>query len=104
MGYDKNGSTKYYEYGRYNPKSKGIIGAKLPTDDGNIRNISMPDLVLDKEGNPTDECLEKLKNALSKKAGQSTDAESTCSKDVDENKLYKHINKIANNEKRDKYS
>lgn len=104
LGYDKNGSTKYYEYGRYNPKSKGIIGAKLPTNDGNIRSVSIPDLVLDKEGNPTDKSLENIKTALSKKSGKNTDVELTCSKDVDEKKVYKYINKIADNEKRDKYS
>lgn len=104
LGYDKNGSTKYYEYSRYNPKLKGIIGTKLSTDDGNIRNVSMPDLVLDKEGNPTDESLEKLKTALSKKAGKNTNVELTCSKDVDERKVYEYVNKIANDEKRDKYS
>ncbi|MFJ2974565.1 RHS element core protein [Kluyvera sp. NPDC087067] len=104
VGYDENGSTKYYEYGRYNPSLKGIVGVKLPTDDGNIRNVSMPDLVLDKDGNPTNESLEKLKAALSTKAGKNTNAELICSKDVDEKKVYEYINKVANDEKRDKYN
>ncbi len=104
VGYDEKGSTKYYEYGRYNPSLKGIIGVKLPTDDGNVRNVSMPNLVLDKDGNPTNESLEKLKTALSTKAGKNTNAELTCSKDVDEKKVYEYINKVANDEKRDKYN
>lgn len=86
VGYDEKGSTKYYEYGRYNPSLKGIIGVKLPTDDGNVRNVSMPNLVLDKDGSPTNESLEKLKTALSTKAGKNTNAELTCSKDIDEKK------------------
>ncbi|EBK0974243.1 RHS repeat protein, partial [Salmonella enterica] len=47
---------------------------------------------------------EKLKAALSKKAGKNTNVELTCSKDVDERKVYEYVNKIANDEKRDKYS
>ncbi|EKT7568540.1 hypothetical protein A8N28_004951, partial [Salmonella enterica] len=79
-------------------------GVKLPTDDGNIRNVIIPDLVLDKDGNPTNESLEKLKVALSAKAGKNTNAELTCSKDVDEKKMYEYINKVANDKKRDKYN
>ncbi|EBP0113494.1 RHS repeat protein [Salmonella enterica] len=104
VGYDRKGSTKYYEYGRYNPSLEGIVGVKLPTDDGNIRNVIIPDLVLDKDGNPTNESLEKLKVALSAKAGKNTNAELTCSKDVDEKKMYEYINKVANDKKRDKYN
>ncbi|OAT32555.1 core protein [Buttiauxella brennerae ATCC 51605] len=103
LGYDKNGTTKYYEYGRYAPGLKGIVGAKLSADDGNVRSISMPDLVLGKDGNPTDESLEKLKANLSKKAGKNTNAELTCSKNVDEKKLYEYIDKIANDKDRPKY-
>lgn len=104
LGYDKNGSTKYFEYGRYNPNLKGVIGVKLSTDDGNIRNMNMPNLVLDKNGNPTDESLKNLKAALSRKSGKNTDAELTCGKDVNEKKVYEYINKIASDSKRNKYN
>ncbi|KAA8997696.1 hypothetical protein FJU30_18220 [Affinibrenneria salicis] len=77
IGYDKHGSTKYYEYGRYEPDLKGIVGIKLPAADGNIRSISMPGLVLDKNGNPDNESHESLKMALSKRSGKNTRVELT---------------------------
>jgi len=72
FGYDSKGNTEYYEYGRYNPSGKGIIGVKLPTDEGNIRRVSMPNLKMDENGQPTKESLENLKSALSNRAGKGT--------------------------------
>jgi RHS repeat-associated protein len=39
LTYDTSGKTQYFEYGRYNPNAKGIMGSKLPQDDGNVRKL-----------------------------------------------------------------
>jgi hypothetical protein len=100
LTYDKKGSTKYYEYGRY---STGI-GAKLPEDDGNIRRVYIPNLKINKDGNPTAESMAALKAALSRNAGKNTEATLTCSASSDLSKVHEHIKKIANDPNRDKYS
>jgi RHS repeat-associated protein len=56
---EKNGNTKYYEYGRYDPKGAGIVGAKLPQEDGNVRRVSVPDATIGKDGKPTQDSLKK---------------------------------------------
>lgn len=104
LGYDSEGSTQYYEYGRYAPTLPGIIGQSLPSDDGNVRRVSMPDLVMDENGNPTPASLAALKEALSKKAGKGTKAKLTCDAQADEKKVYEYVKKIADDRKRQKYS
>lgn len=39
---DENGHTKYYEYGRYNPSTRGVIGYAKPNF-GNVVNVPIPD-------------------------------------------------------------
>ncbi len=59
---NKTGATKYYEYGRYPTKD----GTK-----GRVRNITVPDVVIDPETNkPTEESLNKVLGVISQKAGQ----------------------------------
>ena len=55
----KTGLTKYYEYGRYDKEGKG-----------EVRNIKISNVKIDKNGKPTTESLNKVMGELSKKAGQ----------------------------------
>ncbi|EGT0667907.1 RHS repeat-associated core domain-containing protein [Citrobacter werkmanii] len=104
LDYDNKGVTGYYEYGRYAPSTKGVTGVKLPTDDGNVRKISIPNLTMGNDGNPTDESWNKLKESLSSVVGHNNRVELTCDKNADQQATYDYINKIASNKDRDKYS
>lgn len=104
LGYDSKGVTEYYEYGRYSPNGNGIIGEGLPAEDGNVRRIRVPNLVIGKDGQPTPESLEALRSALSKKAGHGTPADLTCDADADEKKVREYARNVANNKDRPKYS
>ncbi|HMC56646.1 MAG TPA: RHS repeat-associated core domain-containing protein [Gemmatimonadaceae bacterium] len=55
---DKNGHTRYYEYGRYDSEHKG-----------EVRRRSVPDLVMGKDGKPTQESLNRLYDYVSKNYG-----------------------------------
>ena len=55
---NKTGLTKYYEYGRYDKEGKG-----------EVRNIKISNVKIDKNGKPTTESLNKVMGELSKKAG-----------------------------------
>jgi len=101
LTYDTNGTTKYYEYGRY-PASQAV-GSGLPSDEGNVRRLSVPNLQLDKNGQPTPESLAALKEFLEKKAGKDTDSELTCDANADEKKILDYIDKISKDPKRPKY-
>ena len=104
LGYDSSGKTHYYEYGRYSPNSGGVLGARLPQSDGNVRAITIPNLKVDKDGLPTPESLEKLRSELSKKAGKNTEAELSCDAKADEQRVYKYVMDLANNPERPRYS
>lgn len=105
LSYDDHGSTRYYEYGRYSPSDPYVTGDKRPASDGNVRRIPIPDVVIDpKTGQPTPASLEKLKEALSKKAGHNTKVELTCSKDVDEKEVNKYAESFAKDKKRPPYN
>lgn len=56
---NKTGLTKYYEYGRYDKEGQG-----------EVRNIKISNVKIDKNGKPTTESLNKVMGELSKKAGQ----------------------------------
>jgi RHS repeat-associated protein len=106
LGYDENGSTKYYEYGRYSSGGQYgyLIGETLPSNDGNYRRVTVPDLVLDENGTPTPESLARLSEELSKRAGHNTKTELTCNSDADEDSVYEFLESSANNSNRKKYS
>ena len=57
---NKTGTTKYYEYGRYATKD----GTK-----GRVRRVTIPDVVIGKDGKPTAASLKKVMAAISKKSG-----------------------------------
>jgi hypothetical protein len=101
LTYDSNGATKYHEYGRY-PTSQAV-GSGLPSDEDNVRRLSVPNLHLDKYGQPTPESMEALKKFLEQKAGKGTDSELTCDASADEKKILEYINQVAKNPKRPKY-
>jgi len=104
LGYDASGRTRYYEYGRYSPDRGGVFGEKLPSSDGNVRRVPIPDLELDENGQPTPESLKKLTDALSDLAGKGTEAELSCDADADEQKVYDFVEDIAKDADRDKYN
>lgn len=102
---DASGSTRYYEYGRYSPNDPRVIGDKQSSDEGNVRRVGIPDLVIDpKTGQPTPESLEALRRALSERAGHKTRAELTCDKDADTKKVNKYAEDYAKNVNRPPYS
>ena len=53
------GFTKYYEYGRYDEESRGVV-----------RTISVPNVEIGTNGKPTETSLNKVLKILSEKAGQ----------------------------------
>ena len=55
---NKSGLTKYYEYGRYDSENKGIV-----------RSFTVPNVVIDQNGNPTTESLNATLQSVSEQAG-----------------------------------
>jgi uncharacterized protein RhaS with RHS repeats len=104
LGFDGRGVTRYYEYGRYMPNSRGTIGEQLPADQGNFRRIGVPDLKIGPDGRPTPESLAALREALSREAGKGTPATLTCDKDADEKKVYDYLEQLARDKNRRRYS
>ncbi|WP_369952307.1 RHS repeat-associated core domain-containing protein [Ralstonia syzygii] len=102
--YDDTGGTQYHEYGRYKPSLPGIIGARLPKDDGNVRQVTVPNLKIGKDGQPTQASLDALSRSLSEKAGHGTKTELSCDKSADEKKVNDYVQSIANDSNRRKYS
>ncbi len=55
----KNGRTRYYEYGRYDEAGFGVV-----------RRRAVPDLVMGKDGKPTQASLDRLYSYVSEHYGQ----------------------------------
>ncbi|MEJ5124416.1 RHS repeat-associated core domain-containing protein, partial [Comamonas sp. MYb21] len=105
LSYDASGATRYYEFGRYNPNNPFVVGHKRPEGEGNVRRISVPDLVMDPETRePTAASLEKLEGALSERAGKKTKTRLTCDNNADEEKINNYANDLANDQNRPPYS
>jgi hypothetical protein len=104
LTYDKEGTTRYYEYGRYPPKMAGVFGKTLSEDKGNVRRVPVANLKMDSDGKPTSESMAALEAQLSSTVGQHTKAKLTCNADSDPSKVHEHVEGIANNPNRDKYS
>ncbi|WP_413746563.1 hypothetical protein [Synechococcus sp. MIT S9507] len=58
---DKNGLTKYYEFGRY-----------PPGDDGRVRKIDVPNVVIDGNGKATSDTLKEVLTTLAERSGKGT--------------------------------
>ncbi|MBB1598516.1 hypothetical protein A9977_00520 [Variovorax sp. UMC13] len=104
LGYGSDGATRYYEYGRYPPNASGVIGERLPADDGNYRRLGVPNLKMGRDGEPTPASLDALKGALSRGAGKGTPVTLTCTKDANEKKVYDYAEQLARNKSRPAYS
>ncbi|WP_316347510.1 RHS repeat-associated core domain-containing protein [Desulfuromonas acetoxidans] len=104
LGFDESGSTRYYEFGRYAPNGPGIIGVPLSAEHGNVRRVTIPDLVIGEDGNPTAKSWQQLQKALSRRAGHGTEIEMTCDMEADEDDIYKYASDIANDPNRTPYS
>jgi len=92
---NKTGGTKYYEYGRYDAENKGIV-----------RTISVPDVKIGKDGQPTIESLNRTMKAISEKSGQGGRIEGAYinSSEFQEMKSYADSKMAENsNPKREKY-
>jgi RHS repeat-associated protein len=101
---NENGFTKYYEYGRYDPNYEGVFGEKLDKMKGNIRNVPVPNAVLDEDGKPTQESLNSIYKHLSKTAGKGYEAVTQYHEGADFTQMEKYVQDTANDKNRDKYS
>lgn len=106
LGWDSSGSTRYYEFGRYGSAGQWgrFIGPQGPGSEGNIRRLTIPDLEIGPDGNPTAESWQNLLDALSQRAGRNTDTDLDCDEDANENDIYDFIDRFANNPERPNYS
>lgn len=96
--YDAQGSTRYYEYGRYPSSSPLVIGDKRSEQEGNVRRVPVPNLKMDPAtGEPTAASMEALKKALSERAGHNTAAEMSCDRNADEKKVNKYAEDFSRN-------
>jgi hypothetical protein len=66
-----NGTTKYFEYGRYD------------SDFGQVKQHPVPNLVLDEDGNPTEQSLKNLCDFISHHYGHDTHVTGDCYPDAD---------------------
>lgn len=98
------GHTKYYEFGRYDKNTSGVIGAGLDKADGNIRNVPVSDAVIGKDGKPTQDSLAKIYGELSAKTGKGKPVEADYVEGADYGKMQSYVNDTANNKDREKYS
>ena len=96
---DKNGRTRYYEYGRYPDAATG-----KPSDRGFVRRRTVPDLVMGKDGKPTQASLDNLYSYMSKNYGHGTEVEATYDAEADADKVNAFAEQRMNDPKRKKYS
>ncbi|WCM91428.1 hypothetical protein M5C99_13530 [Acidovorax sp. NCPPB 2350] len=105
LTYDAKGSAQYYEYGRYSPSNKYVVGDKRSEGEGAVRCVPMPDVVIDpKTGQPTPASLEALKKALSGRVEHEIKTDLTCESEAGEKKINKYAEDFARNQSRAPYS
>ena len=88
----KTGTTRYYEYGRYE------------SDFGQIKRRSIPDLKIGPDKKPTPESLKKLYEYLSKVIGKGFPVSAEYYSDADYQKIVNFVAVMMNNPKRDPYN
>lgn len=91
LSYDSNGSTRYFEYGRYD------------SDYGNVRERNVSDLKMGPDGQPTAESLAKLQEELNK-IGNGTKAKMSCDSKPDSKKINDFAESKKKNVQRPPYS
>lgn len=104
---ERTGGTKYYEYGRYDRgdegKGKKLIGVILPGNEGNVRKVDVPNVVMGKDGMPTEASLKKVYAYLSRVAGQGKPLDTDYHKEADFHAMDAYVKQLASNRNREKY-
>ena len=97
---DKNGRTRYYEYGRINsaPNGSEIVGKRLQ-DSGNVRRVQIPDM---KPNESNAEYIGRIKDILPYADAGKMDVSVAGNADI--RGAIDFINSYANDETRDPYS
>jgi hypothetical protein len=90
---DKQGNTRYYEYGRYGG-----------SDFGNVERRTVLDLVMGKDGKPTEASLKNLYDFVSKNYGQGRPVSATYDATADAKKVNAFAEQRRNDPKRDPYN
>ena len=88
---NSTGRTRYYEYGRY------------VNEFGQVIRRTIPDLILDENGNPTPESWKRLVDYLSK-LNKDREISSECDENADDSKVNKFAERLKTNLKRKPYS
>ncbi len=105
---DKTGLTKYYEYGRYDAgdqgKGKRLIGEILAGNDGNVRKVDVPDVMIGKDGKPTEGSLKAVYSHLSKVAGQGKPVKGIFHAKADFDAMEIYVTKLAGDKDRARYN
>lgn len=91
LSYDSQGSTRYYEYGRYD------------SDFGNVRRQAVPDLTIGPDGKPTADSWAKMQKRLSE-IGHGTGAKTSCDANADADKINNFAEQRMNDPNRAPYS
>lgn len=89
---DNTGTTKYFEYGRYD------------SDFGQVKQRTVPDLVLDENGNPTPASLSNLYNYIGARYGDQTSVDATYYPDANYQKIIDFALQRKNDPNRAPYS
>ena len=101
---NNTGFTKYYEYGRYDPNNRFVIGEKLPAEEGNIRNVEIPNAAIGDDGKPTSDSLKNIYDSLSRVAGNNYPVDASYHEGADFKKMDTYVNNLAKDHNREKYS
>jgi len=90
----KTGTTRYYEYGRYDP----------PANFGVVQNPKIPNLVIGPDGRPTEKSLQSLYDWLSKNLGKGSQVTGDYDPGADYQKVIDYAERLKNNPNRAPYS
>jgi len=101
---ETSGHTEYYEYGRYSPDGKGIVGAGLPAKQGNVRRVPIPDVEIGDDGRPTPGSLKNLYSYLKSYVGKDAEVDADYEDDADFKKMKDYVNSVANDPNRESYN
>ena len=100
----RTGGTRYYEYGRYSPRSQDVVGARLPEEQGNVQRRRVPDVAIGRDGRPTEASLQRLYDFISRNYGQKRPVDATYYPDASYRAIADYANSVANDRNRESYS